>query len=65
MSKTRLVPEILNEASLEIPRQYLSCAKAREMLDWHPRYSQEEGLLETIGWYGEFLSGQQEGLKTA
>lgn len=51
MGKTALVPKILNEASHEIPRQYLDCTKARRMLGWRPRYTLEDGLRETIGWY--------------
>ena len=51
MGKSALVPKILNEASHEIPRQYLDCNKARRMLGWRPRYTLEDGLRETIGWY--------------
>ena len=59
MNKSRLTPGILNEANHEIPNQHLSCAKAREMLDWQPRYSQEEGLRETIDWYRNHLSDHE------
>ncbi len=51
MEQTSLQPRILNEASGEIPRQYLDCAKARQMLGWRPQYSLEAGLQETISWY--------------
>ncbi len=51
MGKGSLVPRVLNEASDEILEQYLDCSKARRMLDWRPRYTQEEGLRETIEWY--------------
>lgn len=53
MGKTRLTPMILNEASHEIPRQYLDCSKARTVLNWQPAYSIEQGLGETIAWYKE------------
>jgi len=50
-----LTPEILNEASNEIRHQYLNAAKAREMLNWQPSFSLEQGLDATIAWYREFL----------
>jgi CDP-glucose 4,6-dehydratase len=55
MGKTRLRPVILNEASGEIPNQYLDCTKARQMLGWEPRYAFEDGLGETIAWYRDRL----------
>lgn len=50
-----LEPQILNEAKAEIPHQYLSSAKAREMLGWQTRYTIEDGLRETIAWYREYF----------
>ena len=55
LGKTALVPEVLNEASHEIPKQYLDCAKARRMLGWRPKYTLEEALAETIAWYQKWL----------
>ena len=55
MGKTHLKPEILNQASHEIREQYLDCSKARQMLDWQPQRSFEEGLQETIDWYRAWL----------
>lgn len=52
-------PEIRNEASNEIRRQYLSAAKARRMLDWKPSFTLEEGMRRTIGWYTDFLSARK------
>jgi CDP-glucose 4,6-dehydratase len=51
MHKQDLVPTILNEASEEIPDQYLDCSKARRVLGWTPRFTFESGLRETIPWY--------------
>lgn len=51
MQKPDLTPTILNEASDEIPDQYLDCSKARRILGWTPRFSFESGLRETIPWY--------------
>lgn len=50
-----LQPEILGEACHEIPHQYLSAQKARELLDWHPLFTLEEGLRRTIAWYTQHL----------
>lgn len=50
-----LAPDILNEASNEIRRQYLNAAKARRMLGWRPLFTLEEGLQRTIDWYKNFL----------
>ncbi len=46
-----LVPDVRGEATHEIRRQYLSAAKARQMLNWSPLFTLEEGLLRTIDWY--------------
>ena len=55
MGKTYLEPVILNEASSEIRYQYLDCSKAMRALDWQPRYSLQDGLLQTIEWYERFV----------
>lgn len=46
-----LEPVVQNEASREILRQYLDCAKARRILDWKPSWTIEQGLAETVDWY--------------
>lgn len=50
-----LAPDIRNEASNEIRRQYLSAEKARWMLGRSPLFTLEDGLDRTIPWYEEFL----------
>jgi CDP-glucose 4,6-dehydratase len=50
-----LRPDVRNEATNEIRRQYLSAAKARERLGWLPLFDLDEGLRRTIAWYREFL----------
>lgn len=55
MDRKDLKPIILNEAKGEIKHQYLSAAKAKEMLRWRPTYTLEEGLRETVEWYKEFF----------
>lgn len=54
MGRETIVPRVLNEASHEIPRQYLDCSKARRMMGWEPKYTLEDGLLETIAWYADY-----------
>jgi CDP-glucose 4,6-dehydratase len=56
MHRPDLEPVVLNEATHEIPMQYLDCAKARRVLEWQPRHSLEEGLTRTIEWYTEYFA---------
>ena len=55
MQRTDLQPLILNEASHEIPKQYLDCTKARAFMNWRPAFTLEQGLDEAIGWYADWL----------
>jgi len=50
-----LQPDIRNEASNEIRHQYLSAAKARDILDWTPLFTLDSALQQTLAWYREFL----------
>lgn len=50
-----LEPDIRSEATNEIRQQYLSSAKAREMLGWQPLFTLDEGLRKTIEWYRNFF----------
>ena len=59
MDRQDLEPVILDEASNEIPRQYLDCAKARSLFGWKPRYTLDEGLRETIDWYRACLTPRE------
>lgn len=52
---SELEPEVRNEAANEIRHQYLSAAKARELLGWRPRFTLEQGLRRTIDWYRDFF----------
>jgi len=55
MGRSDLEPRILNEATNEIPDQYLDSKKAEVELGWKPRYTVEQGLTQTIRWYEEFF----------
>jgi len=48
-------PEIRNETTNEIRAQYLSAAKARDVLGWQPLFSLDTGLRNTVEWYRDFL----------
>jgi CDP-glucose 4,6-dehydratase len=50
-----LEPDVHNTVNNEIRHQYLSAAKARNILGWRPLFTLEEGLQRTIDWYKDFL----------
>lgn len=56
MGRTDLEPVVLNEARGEIRDQYLSSGKAQRLLGWQPAASLDQGLRETIDWYGRFFA---------
>jgi CDP-glucose 4,6-dehydratase len=53
---SELKPDVRCEAHHEIKHQYLSAAKARQMLNWSPRYTLDESLNETIAWYRDYFT---------
>ena len=55
MDASRLEPDVRDVAEGEIHSQYLSAARAREVLGWAPEFDLEAGLRETIAWYRAFL----------
>jgi CDP-glucose 4,6-dehydratase len=55
MNRSDVPPVVLNEASNEIPDQFLDATKASVELGWRPKYTFESGLVETIAWYEAFL----------
>ncbi len=59
IGRTDLEPTILGEAQNEIPHQYLSAEKARNLLGWQSMFSIDEGLSRTIDWYRAFLSANK------
>ena len=56
MGCEHLEPDVQNRASGEIRAQYLSAARAREVLGWRPQYDLGRGLAETVEWYKTFLA---------
>ncbi|HSN25728.1 MAG TPA: NAD-dependent epimerase/dehydratase family protein [Kofleriaceae bacterium] len=55
---SQMQPEIRNEASNEIRKQYLDSEKARRMLGWRPLFTLDRGLQATIDWYRRFLAAE-------
>ncbi len=55
ISGKKLKPKILNEVKNEIHSQYLSCEKARRLLNWKPKFTLQQGLKETYGWYSGYF----------
>ncbi len=55
LMESPLRPEVRNEANNEIRHQYLTAAKARNLLDWKPLFTLEQGLDATVAWYSEFF----------
>ena len=53
---SKLEPVIQNQASNEIPEQFLSAEKARRELAWRPLFTLEQGLERAIEWYTRYLS---------
>lgn len=56
MGKSSLELTILNQATNEIPRQYLDCTRARTRLGWRPRHTLDESLAQTVEWYRAWLA---------
>jgi CDP-glucose 4,6-dehydratase len=48
-------PDIQATAQHEIQDQFLASTKAREVLDWEPRFGFDEGIERTISWYRQYL----------
>jgi CDP-glucose 4,6-dehydratase len=56
--RSHLEPDLRNQASNEIRHQYLSAAKAKELLGWQPTYTLDEGLARTVNWYRRYFGGE-------
>ena len=59
MDREDLTPIVQGGGQAEIRHQYLSSAKARELLGWSVAHSLEEGLAITIDWYRQFFAAEE------
>ena len=48
-------PIVLNQATCEIPVQYLDVQRAQKIWGWQPKVTLEDGLARTVDWYRDFL----------
>ncbi|HEB54627.1 MAG TPA: NAD-dependent epimerase/dehydratase family protein [bacterium] len=55
VGRSDLEPDVRNEASGEIRRQFLDCSKARRRLGWRPAFAFDDGLERAIDWYRSHL----------
>ena len=60
MGCEHLMPDVHNTAQGEIHSQYLDSSKAVRLLGWRPCFSLDEGLLETISWYRDYLTQRKD-----
>ena len=60
-----LEPQVLNRASNEIRRQYLSAERARHELGWKPQFTLDDGLDRTIAWYRDFFAATPSAVTTS
>lgn len=58
MGKADLEPDVQATATNEIPHQFLSAEKARQMLDWTPRYTVREAMELTAAWYRDYFGAE-------
>jgi CDP-glucose 4,6-dehydratase len=59
MGRSELPLTVLNQATNEIPRQFLDCTKARTRLGWHPTHTVDASLAETVEWYRAWLARRE------
>jgi CDP-glucose 4,6-dehydratase len=57
---SKLEPMIQNEADNEIREQFLNADKARNILNWNPLFTLEQGLTKTIEWYRNFFTNEAQ-----
>jgi CDP-glucose 4,6-dehydratase len=60
MGCEHLMPDVQNTAQGEIHSQYLDSTKAMRLLGWRPRFGLDEGLLETLAWYRDYLTQRND-----
>lgn len=53
--RTELPPLVLSQAKGEIKHQWLSAAKAEQILQWLPTVPLGEGIARSVEWYASFL----------
>jgi len=57
--QSSLKPDIQNTTRAEIPHQYLSSKKARDVLQWSPVFPLDVAVNRTVEWYRQYFSLQE------
>lgn len=60
--RSDLTPIVKNEPLKEIRAQSLSAQRARDMLEWTPMFTVDEGLKRTIEWYRRMFEDKSAGV---
>jgi CDP-glucose 4,6-dehydratase len=55
---SNLTPEVQNHPLKEIRQQYLSAQRAKDLLDWTPEFTMDQGLERTIAWYHPMFAAE-------
>jgi CDP-glucose 4,6-dehydratase len=63
LMESELQPLVQDQAKNEIRSQYLSAARARNVLGWQSIFTLDEGLQRTIDWYRAFFAAEAETLE--
>lgn len=59
MDARHLEPIVEGRQLKEIPSQYLSARKAREVLGWRPQFDLQAGLQRTVAWYRDYFAAHE------
>jgi len=62
---SHLTPRVQNRPLKEIRWQYLNAQRARELLNWAPEFTLDQGLERTIAWYRNLFEESHSGLEEA
>jgi CDP-glucose 4,6-dehydratase len=62
---SHLAPKVQNRPLKEIRWQYLKAQRARELLNWAPEFTLDQGLERTIAWYRNLLEEYPSGVEEA
>lgn len=57
--KSNVFIRVTNDSTNEIPKQYLSAKKAKNLLGWKPENTLDTGIEETVKWYEDFFKNSK------
>jgi nucleoside-diphosphate-sugar epimerase len=59
--KSEITWNTISKRPFEISKLVIDAEKMKELLNWHPKYSLEEGLQRTIDWWKKYLDRNNKG----